>query len=206
MKTILVTISAIVCISATMLLSIYESLDVTKDEAKKDLLSCMGEGWFVTHDNSHLVGKARSLPVEEQVEGVRQLILLAKEYTETDEFKKDYKNWRNKKLNPNTKTKIGLPKFGKILENKIDNSVDKEKNEKKYPSDPTEMIKKRLTDFLAVSATVDFDAKLTAARTFEDPAYEKKSSDWKMCYRAGHEVVEAAREEAQKWLDELNNK
>ena len=33
---------------------------------------------------------------------------------------------------------------------------------------------------------------------------KKNQAGWKMCYRAGKPVVEAAREEAQKWLTELN--
>jgi hypothetical protein len=93
-----------------------------------------------------------------------------------------------------------------MLENKIDNKLDQSQNEKKYPSDPAELVKKRLTDFLAVSATVDFDAETDGARMFVKPEYEKKSSQWKMCFRAGREVVQAAREEAQKWLNELNAK
>ena len=38
---------------------------------------------------------------------------------------------------------------------------------------------------------------------FADAKYEGKDDKWKMCYRAGKEVVGAAREEAKKWLDEL---
>jgi len=38
---------------------------------------------------------------------------------------------------------------------------------------------------------------------FADPKYEGKDDKWKMCFRAGKEVVSAAREEAQKWLKDL---
>ena len=204
MKSILTGFLAICCISATLLADIYGSLSITKEEAKNDLLNCMGEGWFMTHDNHSLVEKARSLEPSERVEGVRQLIQLAREYSESEAFAKDYKKWRNKKLNPESKSKLGVPRLGKMLEKKIDNRLDKGDNEKKYPSDPKDMIKKRLEDFLTLSATVDFDATLNSGRMFSNPEYEKKDPAWKMCYRAGKDVVEAAREEAQKWLDDLN--
>jgi hypothetical protein len=206
MKNFLIALVAIPFISATMIFSIYESLKITESDARTCLLLSIGRGLLDAGDHHDIISAARSLSTEEKVEGIRQLMKLAKEYTSSDEFKMDYKKWRNNKLNPDSKTKIGLPKFGKMLENKIDNKVDKAENEKKYPSDPNELVKKRLADFLAIAATVDFDAKLTDARTFENPAYQKKSSEWKMCFRAGKEVVEAAREEAQKWLDELNAK
>ena len=126
-----------------------------------------------------LVSGARKLPAEEKVEGIKQLMQLAKEYTSSDQFKTDYKKWRNKQLNPDSKGKFGLPKFGKMLENAIDNQLDKSENEKKYPSDPMELVKKRLTDFLAVSATVDFDAKLTCCNRFVNPEYEKNLANGK---------------------------
>jgi hypothetical protein len=85
---------------------------------------------------------------------------LAKEYTSSEEFKNDYKKWRYARLNPDEKTRLGIPKFGKMINNKIDNAVDKGKNEKLYPSDPNEMIKQRLQDFLRISKTVDFEAQV----------------------------------------------
>ncbi len=204
MKSFLTGLLGVFLISATMLADIYGSLSITKEEAKNDLLSCMGEGMFITPDNYTLVKNARSLTTTEQVEGIRQLIQLAKEYSSSDDFAKDYKKWRNKKLNPESKSKLGVPRLGKMLEKKIDNAIDKGDNEKKYPADPKDLVKKRLEDFLALSATVDFEATLTSNKMFTNPEYEKKDPAWKMCYRAGKEVVAAAREEAQKWLDELN--
>lgn len=203
MNKFLVSLLGVAAISAALIMNIYESLDITKEEARECLLQSIGEGLLMHGSHSELVSKARQLPVEEKVDGVRQLILLAKEYSQTEAFKKDYKKWRNNKLNPGTKTRIGVPRLGKIIENKIDSEVDKSDNEKKYPSEPVDMIKKRLTAFLAISATVDFDAQLQGTM-FANPEYEKKSAEWKMCYRAGKPVVEAAREEARKWLDELN--
>jgi hypothetical protein len=97
--------------------------------------------------------------------------------------------------------KINEYEFNEREEN-MDNKLDKGDNEKIYPSDATDMVKKRLTQYLQLSATVDFDA-VVKDRRFVNPEYEKKSSDWKMCFRAGKEVNEAAREFAKEWLKEL---
>lgn len=75
-----------------------------------------------------------------------------------------------------------------------------------YPDDPRPLVARRLREFLQLSADVDFNAKLTTANgvsTFENPAYQAKSSQWKMCYRAGREATGAARAAIQAWLTEL---
>ena len=205
MKQLLLAVMGIVCISAGLLGSIYESLNISQEDAKKALVASIGEGFVRAPGHNTIVSDARKLSTEEKVEGIRQLMQLAKEYTATEAFRKEYKKWRNDKLNPGTKSKLGLPKLGKMLDNAIDNQLDKKQNEKNYPEDGIELVKKRLTDFLDISATVDFDAELNG-NMFVKAEYEKKSSWWKMCFRAGKEVVEGAREEAQKWLNELNNK
>jgi hypothetical protein len=75
-----------------------------------------------------------------------------------------------------------------------------------YPDDPRPLVARRLREFLQLSADVDFNAKLKTAegRTlFENPAYQAKSSQWKMCFRAGREATGAARAAVQAWLTEL---
>lgn len=75
-----------------------------------------------------------------------------------------------------------------------------------YPESPAPAIARRIREFLAFSADVDFDAKLVAKNgkmVFENPAYESKSPQWKMCFRAGREATAAARAAAQAWLTEL---
>jgi hypothetical protein len=78
--------------------------------------------------------------------------------------------------------------------------------QEQYPADHNVLVAKRLRDFLAVSADVNFDAKLKVENTvkvFADPQYEEKPTDWKMCYRAGREATQAARAAATQWLKEL---
>ena len=76
--------------------------------------------------------------------------------------------------------------------------------EKAYPTDPKPFIVKRLRDFLELSSTVDFSAKLTKSRDgmmrFDNPAYESKDDHWKRMYRAGKPAVDAARAAAQESL------
>ncbi len=75
-----------------------------------------------------------------------------------------------------------------------------------YPEDPRPVIVKRLKEFMALSADVDYDARLTTQdghSTFANPVYQSKSSQWKLCYRAGKEATAAARAAAAAWLAEL---
>lgn len=75
-----------------------------------------------------------------------------------------------------------------------------------FPENPAPVLAKRLSEFLAASADVDFAAKLTPRNSrmiFENPAYEQKPGQWKLCYRAGKEATTAARAAVQAWLKEL---
>src|SRR5262249_34386946 len=68
------------------------------------------------------------------------------------------------------------------------------------------VVARRLREFLQLSADVDFDARLKTQdgrSVFENPAYQAKSSQWKMCFRAGREATAAARAAVQAWLTEL---
>jgi flagellar biosynthesis GTPase FlhF len=78
--------------------------------------------------------------------------------------------------------------------------------EEQYPADPRFLIKTRINEFLETSADVDYAAKLVKSGSkmrFADEAYEEKSAEWKICFRAGREATEAAREFARAWLAEL---
>ncbi|PWU00728.1 MAG: hypothetical protein C5B52_08405 [Bacteroidetes bacterium] len=187
--------------AATAVMNIFDELETTQDKAKETLVSAFGSGNFsASYD---LVKKARSLPVELRVEGARQLIRFAKDYTRTEEFKDQYKRWRQEMLGGGRRPKkFGIPNPMKVLDNAIDKQLNKSDTEKKVPADPNEMLKMRLQEFLDVSATVDFGAQVSGGR-FVKSEYESKSPQWKMCYRAGKDVIQVAREEAQVWLKEL---
>ena len=83
--------------------------------------------------------------------------------------------------------------------------------EKKYPEDPKVLIASRLRQFMEVSQSVDFDAKLvpigqSKRMKFADPQSEAQTSDWKLCYRAGREPVQAGRAFVGEWLSQLEKK
>ncbi len=75
-----------------------------------------------------------------------------------------------------------------------------------FPENPKKLIAVRIREFLAMSADVDFNAKLikkNAVWIFAVEDYEAKSHDWKLCFRAGREATAATKTFLQKWLVEL---
>lgn len=69
------------------------------------------------------------------------------------------------------------------------------------------MIKKRLKSFLVHTENIDFNAKLVPdgyVYRFENPELEAKDPQWKYCFRAGKETINAARLYATNWLKTLN--
>jgi hypothetical protein len=110
------------------------------------------------------------------------------------------------------------PMFSKDMENILKQGYDadlqqyKEKVaewEKEYPTKPDGMIKKWLRQFLKESENVDFNAQLIdgggGTSLFARTEYERKSGQWKMCFRAGKATVEAGRAAAKQWLNELDS-
>lgn len=77
--------------------------------------------------------------------------------------------------------------------------------QKQYPEDPAILVKARLQDYLALVATVDFTAPLTAPDKYKrvkfvNPSHEKQSLRWKACFRAGKEVNEVVTAFVKEWL------
>ena len=69
------------------------------------------------------------------------------------------------------------------------------------------LLKKRLQDFIALSESVDFDARLVPMgrkQAFANPVYERKSPEWKFLYRLGKEPVAEAQLFARQWLADLS--
>ncbi|MFI5178165.1 MAG: hypothetical protein ACHQO8_06370 [Vicinamibacterales bacterium] len=78
-----------------------------------------------------------------------------------------------------------------------------------HPADPKAALARQLHRFVDECGTVDFAATLVPAPTdkkrmiFANDDYEHRSDQWKMCYRAGREPVQAGLTLAQAWLKEL---
>jgi len=76
-----------------------------------------------------------------------------------------------------------------------------------FPADYKQMVKQRLQYYIDMEATVDFSATLKASGNkmkFVNNTYEAKNNDWKMIYRAGKDVNEAAVGFSRVWLAELS--
>jgi len=108
------------------------------------------------------------------------------------------------------------PVFSKDMETMMQQSYEMQKQEyqksldqwaKDYPVSSSGMVRAWLNKFLEVSTNVDYSAQLKdglgATKIFTNPDYEAKPSEWKMCYRAGKETVEAGRAFAQSWIKDL---
>jgi len=83
---------------------------------------------------------------------------------------------------------------------------DLKKWQENFPEDYKQLIKMRLQKYLDIATTVDFNATLIekyGKNRFTNPLYEGKNKDWKMIYRAGKEVYNAARPFAEQWIGEL---
>jgi hypothetical protein len=68
------------------------------------------------------------------------------------------------------------------------------------------VLKQQLSAFVALAATVDFDAQTVAKDgelKFVKAAYERKGAIWKACFRAGEPATTAAVRFAQAWLKDL---
>ena len=128
-----------------------------------------------------------------------------------DETIKQYKEQLKEIDNPDN------PMFSKDVENIYKQAYDQQMTEynnkfaeweSEYPANnPNLLIKKWLTKFLDESKDVDFSAQTATSQynkeVFVKQEYERKSSVWKLCYRAGKEATGAGRNFAQKWLSEL---
>ncbi|MGA9119471.1 MAG: hypothetical protein WB699_08895 [Bacteroidota bacterium] len=108
------------------------------------------------------------------------------------------------------------PTYSKDMEQAMQEGYETQKQQyeqavvqwqKDYPSSPAGMVQKWLEKFLAATDGVDYNAKLIdgigKTKMFANPEYERKPDQWKMCFRAGKETVEAGRAYVRAWLHDL---
>jgi hypothetical protein len=73
-------------------------------------------------------------------------------------------------------------------------------------ADVKPLLRQRLKDFITLTETVDFQARLIplgSKQEFANPVYQRKPAEWKFLYRLGKEPVMEARSFAQQWLTDL---
>lgn len=107
------------------------------------------------------------------------------------------------------------PEFRNIMKQSIEaERVEQKSNDSSamvrwrndYPADPQVLVARRLREFLGMCTDVDFAAKteiLDGKRVFSSTVYERKPAEWKECFRAGPEAVNAARAAASAWLKQI---
>jgi hypothetical protein len=97
----------------------------------------------------------------------------------------------------------GIEEQRKMIAEQSDPTPNKTKWLQMYPENPAVLVKARLKEYLDLTATVDFNAKLADVnrmKKFVNPAYEAKSLKWKAIYRAGKDVNDVAIVFVQDWL------
>ncbi|MDO3642884.1 hypothetical protein [Mucilaginibacter sp. L3T2-6] len=199
MKTKLIILAFILMAFTTD--SVLDQLNITTQQANESIFGAMSSGYL--QFDKVLVDKARSMPVSVQVSSTRLLVKFIKEYTQSDAFASSYKKYRKEHMVGKSHG-FRLPKPSDLVNKTVDKFLKGNASAAELPGDPQALVRNRLKEFLEVSSTVDFNAQLTG-KTFTDPAYESKDQKWKMYYRAGKPVIEAARDEVKKWLQETGN-
>ncbi|HTK18449.1 MAG TPA: hypothetical protein VL442_03000 [Mucilaginibacter sp.] len=199
MKTKLIVLAIVLMAFTTD--DVLKQFDISAQQANDSIFGAMSSDYL--QFNKTLVDKARSLPMNLRVSGTRLLINFIKDYTKSDEFASNYKKYRKEHLADKSHG-FRLPKPSDLVNKAVDKFTNGNSSSTALPADPAELVRNRLKEFLEVSATVDFDAKLIG-KTFSDPTYESKDQKWKMYFRAGKPVIDAAREEVKKWLQETGN-
>ncbi len=105
----------------------------------------------------------------------------------------------------------GFANYKKNYSNLVSQAEASNKNalqkwEQQYPADHMQKVKSNLQIFMNETEGIDFDAELVqknGKKYFVKPEYERKSSRWKMSFRAGREAVTTARNIVQQWIPEI---
>jgi len=199
MKTKLIVLAFILMAFTTD--DVLKQFDITTQQVTENIFGAISSDYL--QFDKVLVGKARNMPVSVRVSCTRLLVKFIKEYTQSDAFAESYKKYRKEHMVSKSHG-FHLPRPSDLINKAADRLLNGNSSSNTLPVDPAELVRNRLKEFLEESATVDFDAKLTG-KTFSDPVYESKDQKWKMYYRAGKPVIEAAQDEVRKWLQEVGN-
>ncbi|WP_461104697.1 hypothetical protein [Spirosoma koreense] len=118
------------------------------------------------------------------------------------EFKKQYLSWLKQQAQGNIDASTAAPEVDKerLAEQR------RQKAEFDAHANFRPLLKKRLQDFIALTESVDFEARLVPMgrkQAFANPVYERKPAEWKFLYRLGKEPVAEARLFAQQWVADL---
>jgi len=181
---------------------VLQQVGYKKDDAARDAVFSFAVGQVGIEESVEAKFKAASPEMRAML--VEQGLIWVKAYTQTPGFEQAYQEHRRdyKPEEPGTE---GSEEDLQSAREYYSEQLAQWKQD--YPATGREMVKRRLKEFLAESADVDFDAKLVrrdGKMRFANDTYEsEKSGEWKVCYRAGRPAVEKARAFAKSWLEEL---
>ena len=116
-------------------------------------------------------------------------------------------NFQKQKNDPQTAATMKQALAGQAENSQKQYQQELAKYEQRHPADPKVLIANRLHQFLDLTKDMHWDAKLVpaggGAMRFADPQLESRSDQWKLCFRAGKDAVDAARTFAMEWLKQL---
>ena len=118
------------------------------------------------------------------------------------EFKKQYLTSLKQQMKANVHESNIMPK----IDNERLARARQQKAQFDAHADFRPLLKNRLQDFISLSETVDFEARLIPIgrkQLFANPVYEHKPAEWKFLYRLGKEPANEACLFAKQWLAEL---
>lgn len=140
------------------------------------------------------------LALDKRAEAVKEIGDYVKIFVQTPGFAKEYATTRLE-LKPEHP-----PALYQGPEDMAVYKQDLKRWEADYPATVNGLLKKKLKEFLQLTADINYDAKLEKRgdkMVFSDPALEAKDGFWKACFRSGKTTVDAARAFAQQWLQEI---
>jgi hypothetical protein len=180
-------------------------LGISKENASRDFVFSIGVGQFPVPDG--IRSKIKAASPEARAAMVESAILWAKAYAATPQFEAAYQEFRNGYKPEEPGTEGSAEDVRSAREYYREQLAEWSAN---YPATGREALKIRLREFLAESRSVDYAAQLVrrdGKMRFAKEEYENdRSSEWKLCYRAGKVPVEKARQLATTWLSELEGK
>jgi hypothetical protein len=149
-------------------------------------------------------GRTAATPSTAALEGNDLKRLLAQHEKDPESFKQQYLVYLAQHMNPAVRVTVSGGSKGKNQQ-LVDMRHELD-SEYKARADLKAVLNQQLTNFIDLTGSVDFTARLTkrgSKMVFVNPVYEVKSDEWKTLFRMGREPVMAARAFAQQWQASL---
>ncbi|MGZ5282869.1 MAG: hypothetical protein ACXWEY_11390 [Bacteroidia bacterium] len=176
--------------------NIFTRLGLQTEEAES-YITVNITGGSTTFPTTRIMAK---LALDKRAEAVKEIGDYIKTYVQKPQFAKEYSTTRAE-LKPEHP-----PALYQGPEDMAAYKQDLKRWEADYPTTVNGLLKKKLKEFLVLTADINFNAKLEKRgdkMVFSDPALEAQDEFWKACFRSGKPTVDAARAYAQQWLQEI---